>query len=477
MDVQPLIRTEILSIIAPDLLATVVVTNFAIVMMAAAVILVVAVFWALRRGNAFVGVAITVTFVAVLVCGVIYQMRTADVAAVRREHARNQLEALEIKIRDLERRRESEKQQADQTTGISLPDDKPGHRVARIDETPAEVSAAWLPEVDEQFEADVYPSAVVASRALIRDWSGHFEKLQAKGAAKPMFVRLVCGSRNSDIDELLLLEAMDEKVQELFPDASTLVTTATDLRNDDDLMDNEVSIELNVARSVKLKRPVSTNDESDEEFQFNGILSAAFSGRDWQFSVSARFIEKPWLTATSEFLSLRHGTSYLVLRSSQLASTRDEASRDVLGIAANRLGDLIDPREDQGFPRAASLMMLEQLEAGKYIADRFVQSLKRPYGHVYREALLIDIGNTNLLDMIQVTVNEVRQNTLASQRQRVRQSSGWIGIVVVIGALTALYLLLNWLTKGYYRGPLTVVALLAGSGTILTVAMFVGLVT
>ncbi len=475
MDIQPLLQAGDSSIAALFPMATVIVNELVIVAIAVVAVVAVALFWALWRRNARGGVAIFVAFAVALIVGVIFQVRTADIATARREHAENQMEALQREILELERRQAEHQQRATKREiDDRLPDDRAGRKLADSARTPTELSAAWLPEVDEQFEADIYPSAELASQALIRDWSGHFEQLLAKGAQKPKFVRLVCGLRDPEIDELRLLEAMDEKVQALFPEASTLVTTATELQDGDDLKDSEFLIKLSVARSVKRKRQSASNNGL-ERFEFSGILSAAFSGRDWQFTVSAPFIEKPWLTATSEFMSLRHGTTYLILRSSQLASSRDEASRDVLGNAANRLGHLIDPREDQGLPRAASLIMLEQLETGKYIADRFAQSLKRPYGHVYREALLIDIGNTNLLDMIQVTVNEVRQNSLTAQRQRARQSSGWIGIVVVIGALTALYLLLNWLTKGYYRGPLTIIALLTGSGAILTVAMFAGL--
>lgn len=442
------------------------------------VVAAVALFWALWRRNARVGIAIAVAFGVALCFGMIFQIRSESVVEARRQLAENQMEALQKEIRELERRQAEQHQRAiSQDIDDRLPDDKAGRGLAPAATTPTELSAAWQPEIDEQFEADIYPSAELASQALIREWSGHFGKLLAKGTEKPKFFRLVCGLRDLKIDELRLLEAMDEKVQALFPEASTLVTTNAKSQDGDDLKDGEILIKLSVSRTVRRKRQAASEEEGTENFDFSGLLSAAFSGQDWQFSVSAPFIEKPWLTATSEFLSLRHGTTYLVLRSNQLASTRDEASRDVLGIAANHLGHLIDPREDQGLPRAASQIMLEQLETGKYIADRFVQSLKRPYGQVYREALLIDIGNTNLLDMIQVTVNEVRHNTLESQRQRARQSSGWVGIIVVVGTLTALYLLLNWLTKGYYRGPLTVITLLAGSGAIVTVVMFVGLIT
>ncbi|MHC4880618.1 MAG: hypothetical protein ACYTGL_29555 [Planctomycetota bacterium] len=441
----------------------------------AVLVIVLAVFWFLgsRYPRAVIGSLIA--FGSAFVCLLVMWLRTAEVAQYKRDVAEARLQELQHNLRAREQLNRTAAEQASDSIDDRLPDDMYGRELAPAANTPAEVPAAWLPEVDEQFEADIYPSAELAARALTWNWRGHFEKLMTRGVNKPTHVRMTCRDRTVDVDELRLLEAMDEEIRTRFPDARVLLTTASEARKPSERLPDEISIVLSVFQPKKRSRGPNLDNEQRESFEVNGVLSAAFSGQDWNLAGIARFIEKPWLSATSEFLSLRHNTTYLVVRSDKLAASRSLASRDVLGQAANRLGHLIDPHEDQGLPRPASVMLLEQLEAGKYIADRFVQRLKRPYGDVYREALLIDIGNTNLRDMIQVTVNEVRQHLAASEHQTATRVSGVVGVVLVVGSLTVLYLLVNWLTKGYYRGPLTVVVCVAGGGALVGVLMLVGM--
>ncbi|MBI1314149.1 hypothetical protein GC176_22875 [bacterium] len=430
------------------------------------------IFWFLGSRHSRVVVATLVAFLIAVAFGVIIQIRTDQTAAMRRIETEARLKTLERDLLEQQRRQEAERQQLEpRIQDDRLPDDRAGRELAPVAVTSTDVSTAWLPEVDEQFEADVYPSAELAGRALIRDWAGHLDKILSKGVDRPVLIRLTSQNRTPDIDELAILEAMDELVRKQFPEAGTLVTTTPEPQKDGELKAGEVTIELSVSQFVSRKRGYASAAGRGNSTEISGTLRADFKGHTWRLSHSTRFVEKPWLTSTSEFLSLRHGTTYLVLRCSQLASSAEEASRDVLEQAASRLGFLIDPRRNQGLPRPASLIMLEQLEAGKYIADRFVQKLKRPYGEVYREAILLDIGATNLQDMIQASLKESRQYAAASQRQTARRVDSGLGILIVVGSLTALYLLLNWLTKGYYRGPLTVALCLAGSGAIAAVIL------
>jgi hypothetical protein len=453
--------------------------SWAVIMLSsAATVLVVLLFRALwrRNGGAAVAVAVAVAFGVAAFSVVLMKIRMATGEQNRRAEAQARLDALGQSLHARAVREQEARLRLDtEQQNDRLPDDSAGRQLSPAAVTPVEVSAAWLPEVDEQFEADVYPSTKLASQALVREWLRHFDKLQAKGVDKPKLIRMVCDSRTPDIDTLVLLEAMDELVQKKFPETGTLVITGAEARKKVEPQAGEIEIRLTVSQSVLRSLRRSSSSESGRSAEISGILLAGFKAPTWSLSFSTRFIEKPWLTATSEFLSLRHGTTYLVVRCSQLASSGEEATRDVLGRAANWLGHLIDPRENQGLPRASSAMMLEQLEAGNFIADRFVQKLKRPYGDVYREAVLLDVGSSNLQDMIQLAMSEASAHQAATERRSATQISGVVGLLVVVGALTGLYLLLNWLTKGYYRGPLTVALCVAGSGAIVGAIMLIGI--
>lgn len=441
----------------------------------AVVIVALAIFWFLGSRHPRVVVATLAAFLVAVTFGVIIQKQQMAVTTVRRAEADARLKSLEQYQLARQSREAAERQRLDpQRQDDQLPDDQAGRQLAAPTVTPTDVSTAWLPEVDEQFDADVYPSAELASRALIREWLGHFDKLQAKGVDKPKLIRIVSDSRTPDVDTLALLEAMDELVQKKFPEAGTLVTTGPDARKVSDPKVGEVEIRLTVSQSVRRSLKFRSSSESGRSAEISGILVASFKGPAWSLGHSTRFIEKPWLTATSEFLSVRHGTTYQVVRCRELASSSGQATRDVLEQAANQLGHLIDPRENQRLSRPASLLMLEQLEAGNYIADRFVQKLKRPYGDVYREAILLDIGSSNLREMIQVAMSEAAAHQAATELRSAGRISGGLGLLVVLGALTGLYLLLNWLTKGYYRGPLTVAVCVLGSGAIVGAIMLIG---
>ena len=85
----------------------------------------------------------------------IFQIRSESVVEARRQLAENQMEALQKEIRELERRQAEQHQRAiSQDIDDRLPDDKAGRGLAPAATTPTELSAAWQPEIDEQFEAD-----------------------------------------------------------------------------------------------------------------------------------------------------------------------------------------------------------------------------------------------------------------------------------------------------------------------------------
>ena len=78
------------------------------------------------------------------------------------------------------------------------------------------------------------------------------------------------------------------------------------------------------------------------------------------------------------------------------------------------------------------------------IADRFITRLSRPYGHVYRAAILLDISPEQL---VKIRASQAVASQLARSTFAMRLTGG----LVLLAVAWLLYGLLNALTRGYYR--------------------------
>jgi hypothetical protein len=84
-----------------------------------------------------------------------------------------------------------------------------------------------------------------------------------------------------------------------------------------------------------------------------------------------------------------------------------------------------------------------ELRRHKLIRDEFVQRFERPYGIVYRKALLIDVSD----DQITSLANQYATIAWANSRHLNQSWASLIGLVLLI---VVVYLFLNAATKGYY---------------------------
>ena len=90
------------------------------------------------------------------------------------------------------------------------------------------------------------------------------------------------------------------------------------------------------------------------------------------------------------------------------------------------------------------------VRSGDLVADRFSQRLSRPYGDVWREAILIDVTPARLAGFYQ-QADEAESVAFSSRTGRL------LGFVAIMFIATILYFVLNAITRGYYRMPVVMI--------------------
>ena len=165
--------------------------------------------------------------------------------------------------------------------------------------------------------------------------------------------------------------------------------------------------------------------------------------------------EKLWATDLPAFLNERPG-EWIVGVSSEPALTAAEAESFARRDAAEPLTTRLRHR----LPHASWPTLLRRVQAAlasdELVVDRHVTSQERPYGTIWRAAVLVD-GSPRRLDRL---VRDVQRET----RQRYeRAAAGVAGTVAIAFVVGTCYLGLNWLTRGFFRGRLMTAAVLVVS--------------
>ena len=97
------------------------------------------------------------------------------------------------------------------------------------------------------------------------------------------------------------------------------------------------------------------------------------------------------------------------------------------------------------------------------LTDRFTQSFDRPYGTVWREAVLVDASPKRVEEIARSLVQGVQSRVVHSR-------TTWLSFFGLGGLVFGTYLFLNMATKGYYTWALRLAALggLGAAGFLVT---------
>lgn len=176
--------------------------------------------------------------------------------------------------------------------------------------------------------------------------------------------------------------------------------------------------------------------------------------------ISVVYNEKPWVDRWDQFVSKHPSHRYVVCTSSDLRSSPGSASESAMR-------NLQRIQLDAGTINHQKIWVQPNQTL---IVDRFTQKLTRPYGDVWREALLVDLEGPEA-EELKATARANHHRIVREQRSA--ESQTWwqcLLLVAVFAAVAILGMVLNLVTEGYFRGrivgSIAVVALIA-FGTIL----------
>ena len=322
------------------------------------------------------------------------------------------------------------------------------HADVQVDEDPvvlSEETEAWRSAADLGFEADVYPSLAAAAESLI------VQICKQKDTAQPVVNIQRAQVFGADPIAADVVSVVAARVQRLHGDWQVMTEA---LEPEQPLAQSDVeatTIHLDVPTwSTQHRAPWNPATEAR-----SGNLRVRMTWKGGNIERTARFADKPWVENFSAFAASIPGPCIVGLSSSN-AGSRSQARRQAIANAASQLLPQIRA-EIQKVPSTSVddrwlHAQIETVLSGS-AKDRFSQTFIRPYGgQLFREAVLAEA------EPIRQAVLHRCLGTLAGQRE-----TWWATVVSAAGLLLFVCILgviLNAVTRGYYRGHVVVVGAL-----------------
>ncbi len=319
------------------------------------------------------------------------------------------------------------------------------------------LSPIWSEGVEQEFEADVYPSSLAAARAL------------GRRMADP--IRTVSGDPNAAVKIILFQENNERSLIATFGRSleqeltNVRCSIEADLRN---IQPEEVGVtfrvvpghfEVDMAQAGTITFP---NPQDSTQ-----IVATASTATDRRASAEARFIDKSWVEGFGAYASARPGESFIIARSNGTCTSESEANQQSLDDARSRLTEALGRETgrslaDWGRPPISTVDVLN----GGFITDRFVQSFDTSAGKVWRQAMLIDVSGPKLWQLANAKVHQTREVRMTWARMGLSS----VGVLLLIGAI---YFFLNMATRGYYEWSLRIAGVVLAVVAVVAILMIV----
>lgn len=319
---------------------------------------------------------------------------------------------------------------------------------------------AWLDAVEATFDADVLPSSAAAGRALGAKLAAALNRPAGDSTPAPAVELTVAGKNVPDgtakelVDVLRgKLDGTDVRISEPGAKASS---------SDDG---NTIHIKVNCAL-----QPDNTPDAQEPRVQLY-VLRARFAHGGAEEDVEARFVEKPWVEGFAAYVSQRPGRHWVLARSSEFCTSqivaKDRALRDAARQLAERVSQTIEMWHERrpwaewqaGDQSAIENELIPTIREGQFVVDEFAQRLSRPYGGVWRHAILLEVDSEGIQQI-------ARSIAVSRKMDRRARFTGVILIAAVLAVVAVVYFLMNSVTKGYYSWPLRIMSVVAIGGVV-----------
>jgi len=334
----------------------------------------------------------------------------------------------------------------------------------------AQATTSWFEAMDRTFaESELHPSASAAARALAWRLADRLSDVFSK-TCKPKQIRVVDDPAATELLDVFI-EALRQ--QELGP----LIVRCSD----DELQTNYAGCDA----AIRIEQ-VTPSTQGSAGAPESGRLEVAAWVSGWRVGpskvrlrIAASFVDKRWVDDFAAFVSAEPHREWLVAYSSKVTDSRQDAHQQALHAAGVKLRPYVrdylrghSSRQMQRLADCPDDVLDAQIETvlrsgpSDLIGDRFVQRVHRPYGGVWREALLIHASAERIASMGVEASNRLEARQIYVVAQAGSERVWWMRMVLSIAGLIALicvmYLFLNFATRGYYvwalRGAAVVIA-------------------
>jgi len=293
-------------------------------------------------------------------------------------------------------------------------------------------AAIWLPGIEDEFKANVYPSQLSAVRSLGLRIGEAVRRVFDAQASPSRFV-LFQGAHDRG-----LIEAFGEAITRAFPETRWSVEPETVAVQTD-----EVGIRLDLVEVRTYPAPWRRGSESEVT---SGTIQASVLAADKQATIRADFADKPWVEDFSGFLNAKPNGRFIIARSTGSCMTEAEANHQALDNACAQVTELLSrvSRRRSGVPaRLASRVDSDDILEADLVLDRFVQSFEGSAGRIWRQALLID-GSAGKIEQL------AYRKAVVARAMKMRWARMFFSVVGLLALITVVYAFLNAATKGYY---------------------------
>lgn len=306
-------------------------------------------------------------------------------------------------------------------------------------------SPIWSEGVEQEFEADVYPSRRAAVRALGLRLQGWVHSFLTEDANHPPKIVLF----QEEHDRSLLWE-LERTLEQALLGVSCSIEASS--RN---TAPNEIGITLGFEDIQTIQPPPWSNSEPPGTVK-GRVVANARRGRG-ETTVVQVFSEKPWVEDFASFANERPDRQFLVARSQGACTSENEAKSQALRDACDHLRSIVGQKWATVPGHSPLTVNSRDVQEGGFIVDQFVQSFDGAAGRIWRHALLIDAAPDKLAWLTARKSAEVHS-------ERVTWAHILVSAFGVLVVIVVAYLFLNMATKGYYEWTLRI------AGTVLAIA-------
>ena len=319
--------------------------------------------------------------------------------------------------------------------------------------------AAWSSADLGDFQANLYPGLIACTEPLARKIGEAIENEGIVPTAdanqkNEQRVLTVYADASLKSDRQECLDLLIDSLAERFPNAQIL---SGDSHHDwPRLNPKKHELFLLLSASVASGTPIAlppvvTGNRREFHSLRNstGNVKCEAVGSDGKASATVAFIEKSWVNQFDQLVSEFPHKQFVVGYSQELSSSEALARQSAMENAQSQI-------------RVSSVGGINTLIAESNVVDRFAQKLTRPYGDVWREAVLIDVTGEAMRGAIEIA--EAKAARVSSMKR-----GGVLIAVLLTLAIVAVCFIGNALTQGYYRRPLSWAASTVGALIVLAV--------